>query len=85
MRSTRSLNPRISRPISASHEPGVSGVSNASTPTRTNTTPRTILSALRIFSGKERVKTLNPHFCHAEPFTSFEDRLREASGIIMNN
>jgi len=53
LRSSRILIPRISRPIRASQEPGVSGVSNASTPRTTNTMPKTIFRALRIFYSKK--------------------------------
>lgn len=53
LRSSRILNPSISRPIRASHEPGVSGVSNARTPIRTSNKPKTILKTLRIFYGKK--------------------------------
>ena len=54
LRSSRILNPRISRPIRASHEPGVNGVSRANTPIRTKKTPRIILKVLRIFSENKK-------------------------------
>ena len=48
LRWNNSLNPKISNPISASHEPGENGVSNANKPRIINTTPRIILRALRM-------------------------------------
>ena len=53
LRSSRILIPSISRPIRASHEPGVNGVNNAATPIRINMMPKIILRALRMVSGKK--------------------------------
>jgi len=49
LRRSSTLNPKYSKPIRATHEPGVNGVNNAAKPRMINTTPKIVLRDLRIF------------------------------------